>query len=380
MKKSAFVLVISFAFFLCNILCAQDFQYSQPFAVPIYLNPAFTGNGIMDCNNSRKWYKKENFRFAFQHRNQWFSGVNGNYNSSLAAFDYSWGRLGRKKTGNLNWSFGGFVQNDYLSKARLNSLYAGLTVSVDVPLLDDNKSLKFGYQIAGGNRSLSKPNFDWGDEFNGSGFNFNSSEENPAVGNSQFYGDIASVGGLYGTKNFFVGFSWHHIANPNISMWNGRDRLNEKISAHGGLILSPKMAKFGKPSRQKNRIFIVSSFKQQNGSQQWDFGAYIQHTRKTWNGGNLMLGTWYRGIPFRKAPDNFVQNDAVVSSLGLRVNTLTIFFSYDIPISKAAIFGRSMEISISYQYTTTGCRTRSGTLKRTIVCPDGGSGLQPWKN
>jgi type IX secretion system PorP/SprF family membrane protein len=380
MKRS--ILCLSLAFFFLNgiNIQGQDFQYSQPFAVPLYLNPAFTGNGIMDCDNSRKWYQKENFRFACQHRNQWLSGTNGNYSSSLAAFDYSWGRIGRKKTGNLNWSFGGFVQNDFLSRARLNSLFAGLTISVDVPLLDDNRSLKFGYQLAGGSRSIAKPNFDWGDEFNGSGFNLNTTDEIPAEGNSRLYGDIASVGGLYGTKNFFIGAAWHHIARPNISMWNGSDRLREKLSVHGGLILSPRMSWFGRPSRHKSRIFIVSSFKQQAGFQQWDFGAYLQHTQKSWKGGNVMVGTWYRGIPVKKAPDAFVQNDAMVASFGLKFNTLTIFYSYDFPISRSAVFGKSMEISLAYQYTSTGCRTRSGLLKRTIVCPDGGSGLQPWKN
>ena len=359
---------------------AQDFQYSQPYSIPFYTNPAFTGNGMIDCDNSKKWNQKENFRASVQHRNQWFGGPAGNYNSGLIAVEYSRGRIARKKVGNLIWSFGSFVNNDYLSKAQLNSLYGGVTVSVDVPLGDDNQSLKFGYQLAGGNRSISKNNFDWADEFNGAGFNYNSTTEVPAKGNNKFYGDFGSIGGLYGCKRFFIGAAWHHISRPNISMWNGNDQLKQKFSIQGAIIISPKMTWFGNHSLQRSRIFILTNFKTQAGSQQWDCGAFVQHARKSWNKLQLILGCWYRGLPIRQAPDQFVQNDAIVMSLGFKVHNLNFFYSYDQSISRSLVFGRTMEISASYQFTDAGCTTRSGRPKHTIICPDGGSGLYPWKN
>jgi type IX secretion system PorP/SprF family membrane protein len=373
--KSIFISIL-----LSTGVYGQDFQYSQPYSIPFYTNPAFTGNGMIDCDNSKKWLQKENFRFSGQNRNQWFGSTGGTYNSGLLAIEYSWGRLGRKKTDNLVWSFGAFANNDYLSKAQLNSLYAGVTVSADVPLGDDDKSLKFGYQLAGGNRSISRTNFDWPDEFNGAGFNYNSTTEVPAKGNNMFYGDLGSIGGLYGSKNFFLGAAWHHIGRPNISMWDGNDRLNHKLSFQGAIIISPKMTWFGRPSQQKSRIFILSTFKKQAGSQQWDCGAFIQHSRKSWSRIQLILGCWYRGLPIRQTPDQSVQNDAIVMSFGFRVHSLNIFYSYDQSISKSYVFGRTMEISAAYQFTNVRCSSRSGRPKRTIVCPDGGSGLYTWKN
>ncbi len=357
----------------------QDFQYSQPYSIPFYSNPAFTGNGIIDCENSKKWNQKENFRTSCQSRTQWFGGAAGAYNSGLFAFEYSRGRVGRKTINNLIWSFGGFVNNDYFSKAQLNSLYAGVTVSADVPLGDESQSLKFGYQLAGGNRSISRSNFDWPDEFNGAGFDYNSTAEVPARGNNKFYGDLGSIGGLYGCKRFFLGAAWHHITKPNTSMWDGNDRLNHKLSIQGAIIISPKTTRFNNNLKHKSRLFILSTFKKQAGSQQWDFGAFIEHSRKSWSNLQLTTGCWYRGLPIRQAPDQWVQNDAIVVSIGCKLHGLNIFYSYDQSISKSTVFGRTMEISIAYQYTDEECKARSGRRKRTIVCP-GGSGLAPWKN
>ncbi len=379
MKMRILILSWLSSLLLMERVSAQDFQYSQPYSIPLYTNPAFTGNGMIDCENSEKWNQKENFRASVQHRNQWFGGPAGNYNSGLVAVEYSRGRVARKKVGNLIWSFGSFVNNDYLSNAQLNSLYAGVTVSADVPLGDDNQSLKFGYQLAGGNRSISKNNFDWADEFNGAGFNYNSTAEVPAKGNNKFYGDFGSIGGLYGSKHFFLGAAWHHISKPNISMWDGNERLNQKLSIQGGIIISPKKTIFGNSIKQRSRIFILSTFKKQSGSQQWDFGAFIQHSRKNWSQRQLILGCWYRGFPIRQAPDQFVQNDAIVISVGYKFYNLNINYSYDQSISRSYVFGKTMEISVSYQYTDNLCTSRSGRPKRTIVCP-GGSGLYPWKN
>ena len=258
-------------------------------------------------------------------------------------------------------------------------MYAGLTVSADVPLGDDSQSLKFGYQLAGGNRSISRTNFDWPDEFNGAGFNTSSTLEVPAKGASKFYGDYGSIGGLYGCKYFFLGAAWHHISKPNISMWDENDRLNHKFSVQGAIIISPKKTRFGKSAKHKSRIFILSTFKKQAGSQQWDFGAFIQHSSKSLNYLQPILGIWYRGFPVRQAPDQSLQNDAIVMSIGFKIHGLTVFYSYDQSISKSYVFGKTMEISIAYQYTDKECTTRSGRSKRTIVCP-GGSGLTPWKN
>ena len=65
--------LLTFVLGLVTITQAQEPQYSQFYAAPLYLNPAFTGN-------------TEGTRFAAIYRNQW-PAVSGTFQSVSASLD-----------------------------------------------------------------------------------------------------------------------------------------------------------------------------------------------------------------------------------------------------------------------------------------------------
>ncbi|MBK7667254.1 MAG: type IX secretion system membrane protein PorP/SprF [Sphingobacteriaceae bacterium] len=72
MKKGLYI--ITFLFALLNV-SAQDPQFTQFYAAPQYLNPAFTG-------------LTTEHRFVANYRNQW-PGIRKTYQTVMAAYDYN---------------------------------------------------------------------------------------------------------------------------------------------------------------------------------------------------------------------------------------------------------------------------------------------------
>ena len=381
MKMRILILSWLSSLLLMERVSAQDFQYSQPFAIPMYMNPAFTGNGIVDCKDIRNWDRIENIKASFQSRTQWNNG----YSGQLGALEYSWGRLGKMLTKNGKnkgydktyiWSFGLQLHNDQNRKIELNQNYLAFSTSVDIPISLNlpGSTLKFGYQFGLLNRSLNKENFDFADEFNGAGFNPNTTSELPNVGGSKLAIDIGSVGALFGAKHFFIGAAVHHITEPNQSLWEGNDLLRKRYSIHGSYIYTDKSSKFG-----KNRLFLVSTFKKQGSKTQWDGAIFWENKPSGSRKGLFQFGALYRGIPIQKSPDNFVQNDAMVISLGYRFNQFNLTVSKDFPVSRSKVFGSALEISLSFQKVAESCIGKGGAPpNRMVTCPGGNA--FPWKN
>ena len=69
-------ILLLFIVFLCQSVLAQDAEYSQFYANPLYLNPAFTGT-------------TEHPRFIANYRNQWPSMGNTFVNYSISYDQYS---------------------------------------------------------------------------------------------------------------------------------------------------------------------------------------------------------------------------------------------------------------------------------------------------
>lgn len=349
------------------------------------MNPAFTGNGIVDCKDVRDWNRIENIRASFQSRTQW----NNWYSGQLAAVEYSWGRLGqmlrsgpKKQYGQTYiWSFGLHIHNDQIRKINLNQNYLAFSTSVDVPVDDklSGATLKFGYQVGLLNRVIKKENFNFADEFNGAGFNYNTTSELPSAGGSKLAVDIGSIGALLGTKHYFLGAALHHISEPNQSLWEGNDLLRRRSSIHGSYIFTEKSSSFRRTFLPgKNRLFLVSTFKRQGSKNQWDGAVFWEYKPLGRGKGLFQLGALYRGIPLQKSPDNFVQNDALVISLGYRFKQFNLTLSKDFPVSRSAVFGNAFEISVNFQNVSERCLGSGGAPKRMVSCPGGNA--FPWMN
>jgi hypothetical protein len=156
-----------------------------------------------------------------------------------------------------------------------------------------------------------------------------------------------------------LGVAAHHLTQPNISVWGGNDKLNRKFSVQ--LIKRIELLSF-KESQKKgsDNLYLVTTYKNQGKNNQLDLGAFLEVGRKMQNHHfqKISMGGWFRGIPVQTSPDSLIQRDAVVIQAAWQRDLLKISYSYDIPVSKAGIFGRSHEISISFQYSNGKCRDR----------------------
>src|SRR6266700_5662196 len=95
MKK---IISIYFIFLTANVF-AQDPEFSQYYAAPLYLNPAFTGTTL-------------DHRFIANYRNQWPSVARG-YTTTAFSYDYN--------LTNLNSGFGFLATQDQAGTAGMKS-------------------------------------------------------------------------------------------------------------------------------------------------------------------------------------------------------------------------------------------------------------------
>jgi type IX secretion system PorP/SprF family membrane protein len=311
----------------------------------MYLNPAFTSAATFHCNDFKKWFSPGNIRFTSSFRNQW----SGKYLSNLTCFEHS--SIGS------NWSFGSFLQTDQIPEINLLNQYMGLAAAYGIS--EDDFTLKFGYQIGLGRRNLNKINFNFADEFNGTGFNLSSTQEVPEAGSGITYFDYSSIGINLRKGLFSLGLAGHHLTKPKFSLWGGSENLSRKFSIQ--LIKAIELQSL-RDSRNKamDLLFLVGTYKYQGGSNQLDVGAYLEIGRKQPNDHfhKFSLGSWFRGIPVKSSLDGSFQRDVVVLQGAFQRDLIRVAYSYDIPISKARVFGKTHEVSISYQYSNAACRSK----------------------
>src|SRR3954464_15671772 len=96
MRKLIIILTL---FSTARLLHAQDPEFAQYYAAPLYLNPAFTGTA-------------SDHRFIANHRNQWPNITNGFVTSALS-YDYN--------LEHLNSGLGFMVMTDKAGTANLKS-------------------------------------------------------------------------------------------------------------------------------------------------------------------------------------------------------------------------------------------------------------------
>ncbi len=322
-------------------LGAQDFQYSQP--TQFYLNPAFVGNSNLKCSKTDGYLSGSNFKFSNTTRSQWNNRFVGNLSSIELASAKS------------DWSFGSYLQSDVLKDVNFESQYLALATSYKIENQTKFFQLRFGYQIGFGRRNIRKSNFNFGDEFNGSGFDFSTTSENPSTGIAKGYIDYSSLGLLAVAGNYTLGISGHHLTNPLISMWGGSDKLNRRFSIH-----LMKSMHFRNSSRARDIVYFTSEFKQLGTSQQLNLGLFYEMKRslidKTQS--RFVFGTSFRGVPVKIAPDGLTQSDAIIFHTAWQRGTVRLAYSFDAPVSKSRVFGNSHEISLSYQWAKVECQSK----------------------
>ena len=291
---------------------AQDPQFSQFYAAPLYLNPAFAGS----TNQARA---------GINYRNQW-PAIDANFTTMSAYFDYF---IEDKRSG-----VGALLTRDVEGLAGLQSVSLSLLYSYE---LEITKQLGFrpGFGAALYNRSVNFDKLTFGDQFNQTTGEFidQPSAENLRTGMTRTFVDL-SAGGLFYTKKAWLGFSAFHLNRPNQSIaGDGKSLLPIKLSVHGGFkfFLKPGVVGSGVYARNAERsIAPAIQYRHQGKFDQMDLGMYFTFEP-------LVLGTWYRGVPFKNL-NGVINNESVVLMLGFvklgAKDAINIGYSYDYTISK----------------------------------------------
>jgi len=334
-------------FILCSkgVVTAQDPQFSQFYAAPLYLNPALTG-------------ATGQARAGLNYRNQW-PAIEARFTTMSVYFDYF---IEDKNSG-----VGVILTRDQEGLAGLRSLNIGLQYSYE---LEITKNLGFrpGVQVALFNRDINFDKLTFGDQFDENGNIVDVTQEVFIDNSSKTFLDL-SFGGVFFTRTAWLGVSGWHLTQPNQSLIGETSRLPVKLSVHGGfkIPLKPGHVGSGVYARSSERsISPAFQYRHQGKFDQMDLGVYFTFEP-------LVLGTWYRGVPFKNLGP-YVNNESIVLLLGFTKfgakDAINIGYSFDYTISKLGPqSGGAHEFSLVYTWPMRNPR-KPPRDKLVIPCPD----------
>ncbi len=318
---------------LVGELKAQMPQFSQFYAVPMYMNPAFTGNTIQG-------------RLSLDYRLQWPS-VPGAFKTFQLSYDHNISEANsgvgvmvlhdKAGSGGLTYtSFAGLYSYDIVFNRKLRAKL-GLRASYNQRVLDVTK-LVFTDQLLRNGALTSTENI-----------------SSLKVG----YFDFSFGGLLYG-YDFWVGAAVDHINSPNESLLGETSLVPIKGSFQAG-----KNFSLQKNMKHKDvkKITAAFNYKFQGEYDQFDIGAYYTQFP-------IVFGLWYRGLPLFKAYEKgYANNDALVVILGLDMHDFRIGYSYDITMSKlASNTGGSHELTLIYEFASPHKKRKSLSRRFKVPC------------
>ena len=343
----SFSIVLMSSITLSTRSFAQDPQYTQIYASPLYLNPAFAGNLDYDCRK----LSASRFKTMVNYRAQY----NGDYSSLYGTIDY------REKSGRLG--IGGMVIQDRIGAANLSNTQLALVGSYKVPIINDWQ-VHLGLQGSFNFRNANFNNLTFPDQFSQSGQTSTTNE--PLLNAAEvMYVDFATGILLFNDK-MYVGGAAHHLNQPNQSLYGATERLPMKVAIHGGYKFTFKKSRgFSRSRGPEKSITPTIHYKSQGNFQQLELGSFFNYDP-------IILGIWYRGLPILKSPAGGLNQESVCLMAGTKVPSdyglIKVGVSYDVPVgNKVNSLGSTFEISLSYQLINEKCRKR--IVYRKIPCP-----------
>lgn len=302
---------------------AQDPEFSQFYAAPLYLNPAFAGNGGPKVH--------------LNYRNQW-PDINKAYRHLAASYDQSVGE---------GVGLGMLITTDDQG----NGIYKA-----------NNIGGIFAYQIkAGGNfiikpavqatysqRILNTNNLVYKYNQDGTIDNTASLAEPSVSPKPKNFVDFAAGMLLY-SENLFAGLAIDHLFQPDQSLTDNKSILPRKVTGHIGAIIPLE----GGRGRSERNISPNLMYQKQGSFNQLNAGVY-------YNAGQLVLGGWYRY--------SFTNGDAFIALIGFKPGILRVGYSYDFTTSALrSNSGGAHEVSLALEFDKV--YRRNGARYKKINCP-----------
>ncbi|MEE2954178.1 MAG: PorP/SprF family type IX secretion system membrane protein [Bacteroidota bacterium] len=304
---------------------AQDPAFSQFYANPLYLNPAFTGTSMKGC-------PRVNLNF----RDQW-PGIRA-YMTTSASYDQA--------IDAIEGGFGVLISDDRSGAGSFRIQQASLLYSYHLPV-NNSFAINTGFEASYRMVNVGWENLKFGDMIDPTyGFVKNTQEDIDNYEDGVSYPDF-STGFIGYSENYFFGFAAHHLATPNQSFMGTESPLPTKYTFHAG----GKFPLF-KYSNVETTISPNFLYQQQQDFQQFNYGLYV--TR-----GPIVGGLWTR-----HSDKNI---DSYILLVGLIQETFKFGYSYDITASNLGVDNTlgAHEVSFSMYLP---CRSKVKSFN-TINCP-----------
>lgn len=330
MKNSLCLLLL----LLCSPLLspAQDPHFSQFYAAPLYLNPAFTGS-------------TPSARVGTIARDQWPAIREASYITSSTFFDYFFA--------DYNSGVGAILNVD-----RAGSI-GPLTTSM---------ALNYAYQLRLTERFTFRSGVSAGYTLVNMGSDLIFENPEPLTGMNNSYFDLG-LGGLFYSQNFWIGYSAFHLNRPDQSIVSSAPRspLPVNMSVHAGYKIPLFMPGSNRPGYnvfgKERSITPAAIYRRQGTFSSMQMGLYTTLEP-------IVAGVWYRAAPSTQTEDNSgsLRSDAVVALLGYTSDNLNIGYSYDLTLSQlGARSGGAHELSFRYQFQIG--RQKPPRSVQEIPCP-----------
>lgn len=326
MKKSFGCLMLLLLLF-SKAEAQVDAHFTQYYAYPLWINPAFTG--VIDGD----------LRVAGSYRRQWPGSSSALTSQGLTA------DVALPKGFGIGLTI--FNQKTADGSYQYSTGYLSLSYQVQ---LAPYQFLSAGFQAGMLNRRIDFSKFQFGDQFNPvSGYDPTLPSNEPLANRSATSVD-GSVGLLYydgspdKSLNPFLGVSLYHPTQPDNHFLPGAEnsRIPARYSVHGGLRM--------KMNRMLDIIPNVIYTRQGNAS---ETAAGVSMDVNIDAGKDLVAGVMYR------------LDDAIAPNIGLHLNGLTIGFSYDITTSA---YKTGSSASGGYELSISFTKPRK-TPDAKFICP-----------
>ncbi len=305
-------------------LQAQDPEFSQFYANPMYTNPAFAGS---ECG-----------RIALAYRMQYY-GLPGGFVTFNGSYD--------QRSREIGGGFGFMFTNDKAGEGVLTANHVNAAYAYELET-ESGVNFRFGVQAGFFNKSLQWDKLRWGDQIIAQlGFvnPTNETRIDKAVTSANF-----AAGFLVYSKKFYAGFACHNLTEPAQSFFDATGpgtTLPRRLTVHGGLVI-PLDDKKEPDATFSPNILIMS----QGKFNQVNVGFYL-------NKGPLVAGLWFR----QTAPNS----DALIALIGFRQGDFKFGYSADFTVSNLRSAGKTAhELTATYQF----CNERTKRIRyRALKCP-----------
>ena len=315
-----FLVVLFIGAFSHNVY-AQDPHFSQFFASPLTLNPAFTGKF------DGEW------RLAVNHRDQWPS-IPKAYVTTSGSFDF--GIMKNKIPAGDIFGIGISGLSDASADNQLKLNYGSLSLSYHKALDEDGyNTIGAGFQGTYSSLTIDESKLTFEDMLRQNGFT-GARTDFLTNGNNQNYFDM-NAGILYsgstnGSNNYYAGVSAYHINRPKVGFKDANYYLANRLTVHGGgtFYVSDVVS-----------VNASAIYQSQSKASETTLGAALSLNvnNDDVNPSNVFIGSWVR------------LKDAIIPYIGIEVGGLRIGASYDVNTSslKSATNSRGgSEFSLIY--------------------------------